>query len=374
MVLVFVVFIGTVALTNDDDQTPQKIDVVTNTDGSYFELGGDFLIESDILSVSLTSDGRMAFSLSNDVSSQYNYYSWSLTDENHTAYTTLSNGSGYVQYTGDSIAKTDLIMYYISQMPGEYKISVKCYIDNNGQHIYKTTYSGSVTYVGEITEKYTWKYLGKTYNAQVSFNFADYLHYKNLNKNSRAVTTYSKVVSFITYSDPTVIELANALKKAYGGNNTAGQDFASFILAFVQICFDYPPYIDTLSADMYQYGQDEYFAYPLEAIYYGMGDCEDTSILAAALFEACGYDAGVLILPGHAMAAVGLNSYTPEVYSHYLFEMISKTINGVTYYACETTIDPPTPFQGIGLVDSSGDNGKPYSSYVGHDGYGFYVI
>jgi len=373
-VLIFGAFLGVFDIVNNDSQTPQKVDIVMNKDGSYFELSGDFLTESDILSVSLTTDGRIAFSLSDRISAKYSDYYWWFVDDNHTAYTRSGSGLGYVPYAGLGIQKTEPVLYYNAQTLGEYDVSVECYVLKDSGYVCKATYSGTVTYVGEITEEYNWTYQGVPYSAQVSFSLIDYLNYKEMNTKGRAVTNYGNVISFITYNDPTIVELADSLKEAYGDRDTTGQDFAMFVLAFVQTCFEYPPSISGMGADMYQYGQNEYFAYPMEAIYYRMGDCEDTSILAAALFEALGYNAGVLILPGHAMAAVGLDSYSPGVYSHHLFEVISETVNGVTYYACETTAHPPGPIQGIGLVSLSGYNEKPYSSYVGKDGYNFYVV
>ena len=106
-----------------------------------------------------------------------------------------------------------------------------------------------------------------------------------------------------------------------------------------------------------------------------MGDCEDTSILLAALYKSLGYEAGVIIVPGHALAAVGLASYDPGSYSAFRYEIISKEIDGLTFYACETTIMVPLE---IGLVNKSGYNDRPYSEYIdtkiGTQHYGFFIV
>ena len=55
--------------------------------------------------------------------------------------------------------------------------------------------------------------------------------------------------------------------------------FADCVLAFVQIAADY-------QYDSDQFDKDEYWLYPVETLYYAHGDCEDTSILAAAIYSA----------------------------------------------------------------------------------------
>ena len=368
LILAFASLAG-VALVNYDHPPSEKTETQKINDDSYFELSGDFLSENDTFTVSLTDDGRIAFALNDDISAKYGYYSWHLFDEDNTAYVTTSNQYSLAQYTGENLNKAESTLYYLSQKPGEYDVSVNCYADSGMQNVL-ASYSGTVTLVGDIVKDYSWTYNSVAYSIELTFNYEDFRHYKDMNVNGRAVTNYSLTPSFVTYTDPVVAKLAAELLNAYGsGRDTTGQDFASYVLAFVQICFAYPPYTSAINADRFVYGQDEYFAYPLEVLYYGMGDCEDTSILAAALFEALGFDAGVIILPGHAVAAVGLDSYTGR--STKALEVISVSYNGETYYACETTVDV---FQGIGLITTQGDSGHLYSWYIGKDGYGLYPV
>ncbi len=61
----------------------------------------------------------------------------------------------------------------------------------------------------------------------------------------------------------------------------------------------------------------------------GGGDCEDTSILVAALLNRLGYDTGLLLLPDEQHVAVGV-SLTGVSGSCYLKD-------GVKYYYVETT-------------------------------------
>jgi len=69
------------------------------------------------------------------------------------------------------------------------------------------------------------------------------------------------------------------------------------IAKFVQDCVEYQYDTDTA-------GQDEYPRYPIETLYERQGDCEDTSILMAALLKEWGYDVGFLHLPGHVAVAI----------------------------------------------------------------------
>ena len=367
LVLTFGLLIGAAAFANE--KVPEKVDIQQATDSSYFELSGDFLLEKEIFTVALTSDGKISFTLNSDISSRSSYYSWRFFDSDHVSST---NTFMYSEYTGETIKKTEPVLYYLSQTPGRYIISVDCYTGPEGNYVFSEAYSGNVTYVGTVTRDYAWNYGGADRTAHVTFSYDEYRQYKDMNARSRAVYNYGRAVSFVTHDDPAVISLTGSLLDAYGsGRDTAGQDFASFVLAFVQICYGYPPYSSLMSADKYLYGQSEYFAYPLETIFHGMGDCEDTSILAAALFKALGYSAGVVLLPGHAVAAVGLDRYVPGPYSAASFEILSQTVDGITYYACETTVSSP---QGIGLITLQGNDGKPYSWYMGKLSYRFYIV
>ncbi|MDR0508473.1 MAG: zinc-ribbon domain-containing protein [Candidatus Methanoplasma sp.] len=373
IVAIFIVLmlavVGVVGLSQVEKYTISSKEIETQaiTDDTYFELSGDFLSRNEVFTVSLTNDGKIAFTLNDSISSKYAYYSWWLFDKDHVSST---NEFSYTEYTGERLEKTQPVLYYLSQKPGEYSVSVDCYTGSGGKYSYAATYSGTVTYVGYITKEYAWEYKGSPYSAQVTFKYDEYSVYRDMKVNSRAVIFYSMSASFVTYDNPVIVRLAISLLEAYGiGRDTTGPDFASFVLAFVQICFDYPPNSILMDADKYQYGQKEYFAYPLETIFHGMGDCEDMSILAASLFKILGYKAGIVILPGHALAAVGLEGYMPEPKDSY--EIIAQSINGVIYYACEVTADS---VQEIGLIDVVDCNGHPYSWHVGKNGYGFYTV
>jgi hypothetical protein len=348
------------------------VSIQTITEDTHFGLSGDFSPEKEIFTVSLIGDYKIAFALNENISSNYIYYSWKFFDNDEVASTSKQT---YSRYQGETMNKEEPVLYYLNQKIGEYDVSVDCYTESpDGAMAYSKTYSGKVSYVGNITKEYTWTYKGNTYSAKTTFGYDEYRSYRDIDSRNKALTEsrYKSVTGFVTYKDPAIVTLAESLLRAYGSDrDTSGQGFASFVLAFVQICFKYPPNTSSMGGDLYQYGQEEYFAYPIETLFYDMGECEDTSILAAALFKALGYGAGVVIIPGHAVAAVGLESYDPGIYLGRYYDVLSHTIDGVTYYACETTTQS---FQEIGLVSSSGYRNLPYSEYIGKDRYGFYIV
>ncbi len=130
--------------------------------------------------------------------------------------------------------------------------------------------------------------------------------------------------------DQYVKELADALTvlwaKEYHDDNKDMIDVAQFYAYFCQTAIDY--------ADDNTKGQNEYWKYPIETLVDGKGDCEDTSILLAALIQASGFEkysgaGGIFLLPGHAMAAIDVEALEGEQYeiSHFGFYPIETALH-----------------------------------------------
>ncbi len=94
-----------------------------------------------------------------------------------------------------------------------------------------------------------------------------------------------------------------------------------FVVAFVQSL----PYTE----DRVSTPWNEYPRYPIETLFDRGGDCEDTSILVAALLDCMGYDTALLLLYKESHAAVGV-SISGVSGSYY-------TVDGQRYYYLETT-------------------------------------
>ena len=174
------------------------------------------------------------------------------------------------------------------------------------------------------------------------------------------------VKDYVVVSD-TIRKLANDLWVLYSDNviNSPFHDirvldspelFANYVLAFVHNAADY-------ETDSSQFGEDEYWLYPIETLYYMHGDCEDTSILAAALYSAFTDIEGakdrilgtsLFLLPGHAMVGVNVSGGIPASDSTYKLD-----VAGTDYYFGETTIDGTEKWMGVGELDTS-----YYGAYV----------
>lgn len=234
----------------------------------------------------------------------------------------------------------------------------------------------------DVYHSYGWKFDGGKFSFSISYDAAEYLTQKNdTTYHHRTVaTTYGCIpnweatTNFVVIT-PTIVAIESYLKdlytKAYG-SCTTDQRYADFILSFIQLNFTYELDEDQYS-DNTHYKDQDYYAYPMETVYSGKGDCEDTTFLADAIYKQAGYKTAVVIIPGHAMAAVALDNYTaPNLSSG---EILKAVVEGVTYYACETTVNG---YQPVGA--SAGTySGEYYSHYIGrYSGtigyYGFYPV
>lgn len=81
-------------------------------------------------------------------------------------------------------------------------------------------------------------------------------------------------------------------------------------------------------SDLESTGQEEYWRFPVETLAEGVGDCEDSAILLAALLRRAGFRCAIVIAPGHAAVAVEVPHDSPGAYFEH---------GGVRYYYCETT-------------------------------------
>ncbi len=124
--------------------------------------------------------------------------------------------------------------------------------------------------------------------------------------------------SFIDPDDRYVREIASIIERGTEGLPDIAR--AQAALAFVQSAIGY-------AKDSAVYGQNEFWAYPVETLYLRSGDCEDKSILLCSIFGALGFDSILLDFEGHMAAAVDVEGAKG---AHY-------TLDGRAYYYCETT-------------------------------------
>ncbi len=314
-------------------------------DGSMGRVGDLYVVDPDglfTISSIVTADGSTEYSfvLRDDLASQYVGFKWYI------------EGASYY---GETTVKTEPEATWTVEegLSGEFTVNVRCTLPDTGSWFtYTRTYSADL-YLGHIEREFVWIYGDYRYTMTVGMDYPTYLKYDGTNGarlDKRAAYgngTYSVVNDFMVVDD-TVGSIARDLMYLYSQvyGTPTGQGYAEFVLAFVQSCFRY-------TEDIRQYGQEEYFAYPLETVYSMAGDCEDLSILYATVMDASGYDSGVFLIPGHAIGAVTLDVYVPgSVSAQYSGSVgtFSMTHGGATYYGCETTLGSNA--YGVGWIDS----------------------
>lgn len=188
---------------------------------------------------------------------------------------------------------------------------------------------------------------GRSYNATSSYRFSD--------------------LPDLVLPSGTTDSIATALADEFeriGGDVSDRRALADFIASFAQLAVSYPEPVTVdgkrMGEDWSTYGRDEYWATPMETLNLLQGDCEDKSILLAALYEAAGYEAAVCGIPGHVVAGVAIENFTEvskkrldELGVGWFLQASSAPVNGGdTMYRAVETIRGQTPVGYIGGGDS----------------------
>ncbi|MDO8634856.1 MAG: transglutaminase family protein, partial [Dehalococcoidia bacterium] len=121
--------------------------------------------------------------------------------------------------------------------------------------------------------------------------------------------------------DPYIDQLVREITDAALEGRFTEVEKLNFVVAFVQ---SLPYTVDSVTTPY-----NEYPRYPIETLFDRGGDCEDTSILVAALLDRMGYDVALLGLKDAKHMAVGVS--ISNVYGSYY------TYKDKKYYYLETT-------------------------------------
>jgi hypothetical protein len=166
---------------------------------------------------------------------------------------------------------------------------------------------------------FEWDYSGKHWTWNLSIPKALYDEYRSVPVSTRVRDGPAGYGFCTTTRDPYIQSLATELNKTTNSLGYSSYDQVSFVLAFVQSL----PY----TSDNVTEGYNEYPRFPIETLVDDGGDCEDTSILFAALTLNLGYGTVFLNPPNHYAVGI-LGNDLKGVYFTY---------NNKTYYYCETT-------------------------------------
>ena len=196
--------------------------------------------------------------------------------------------------------------------------------------------------------KYTWtsasinKELGdnvEIFEMDFTISGSAYLSQKKAKVDRDGTADQNKIKNYVIV-DETITDLSQKLYSKYiefvNIHPSLNTDvfFSDYIVGFVNCVIDYELDIDS-------HNRSEYWALPVETMYLGKGDCEDTSILAASIFYCLSSMDGaknwikgttVLTLPAHAMVGVQISSTIPGGQI-----VLNPDVLGKRYYVCETT-------------------------------------
>ncbi|MGB9929485.1 MAG: hypothetical protein ACPK85_13980 [Methanosarcina sp.] len=172
-----------------------------------------------------------------------------------------------------------------------------------------------LTSSGELYRTYSWEYKGQYLSLSMPLNAETYNVYHSRTRNR----DYDLFASD-PYDDWLIKDIADTLYSLSKENGVDQCKVPELCVSFAQSL--------NYTSDLESSGFDQYPRFPYETLYENGGDCEDTSILSAAILQEMGYDVVLLELPEHMAVGINCNSEQKGKY----FEYKDKK-----YYYLETT-------------------------------------
>ena len=162
-----------------------------------------------------------------------------------------------------------------------------------------------------IGRRYVWNFKRRPYTVLMIIDLERYNSYSGKERYD--------IPKLVEEGRTTIGNLTREFQRIFKQNrNWNRQDRVDFVLSFVQ---SLPYTLDDVTT-----GFDEFRRYAVETLIEGGGDCEDTTILVAAILRGLGEETALIFTPGHI--AIGVSGdYTGS----------SLTYNGIKYFYCETT-------------------------------------
>ena len=162
-----------------------------------------------------------------------------------------------------------------------------------------------------LGKRYVWNFKGKSYTVLMTIDIERYNSYDGKERYD--------IPQLVEEGRTTIGNLTREFQNVFERHREwSKQDRIDFVLSFVQSL----PY----THDDVTTGYDEFRRYAIETLIDGGGDCEDTTILVAAILRGLGEKTVLIFTPGHIALGVSGN-----------FTGASVTHNGTKYYYCETT-------------------------------------
>ena len=162
-----------------------------------------------------------------------------------------------------------------------------------------------------IGRRYVWNFKRKPYTVLMTIDLERYNSYSGKERYD--------IPKLVEEGRTTIGNLTREFQRIFKQNRSWNrQDRVDFVLSFVQ---SLPYTLDDVTT-----GYDEFRRYAVETLIEGGGDCEDTTILVAAILRGLGEKTALILTPGHI--AIGVSGD---------FTGSSLTYNGIKYFYCETT-------------------------------------
>lgn len=176
-----------------------------------------------------------------------------------------------------------------------------------------------------IDRTLSWQFEGHSYKIELNIKMHEFYFYES-HDIPRYHTTDAKVRTFITAEDAIIDHLAQEVTMRFLPNWSEGQK-AGLILAMIQ-SLEY-------AMDNETSGLMEYWSFPVETLFRGNGDCEDSSFLLASLYKNLGFQCVMVIFfptddssfEGHMGVAVSISEG----------EGFHYVLDGENYYYAEST-------------------------------------
>ena len=164
---------------------------------------------------------------------------------------------------------------------------------------------------GAIGRRYVWNFRGRHYTILMTIDLERYNSYSGKERYD--------IPKLVEEGRTTIRNLTREFQRTFKQHRDwSKQDRVDFVLSFVQ---SLPYTLDNVTT-----GYDEFRRYAIETLIEGGGDCEDTTILVAAILRGLGEKTALIFTPGHI--ALGVSGD---------FKGASINHNGTEYYYCETT-------------------------------------
>lgn len=145
---------------------------------------------------------------------------------------------------------------------------------------------------GTYTITHEWMHNGRPWTCEIKVPVSLYRYYQ------RRVHKSDDMVQFVLsdYDRQYVRSLVTSFREGGESAGYTDRDNLSNVISFVQSL--------RYATDMDSKWEDEYVRFPVETLVDGVGDCEDMSVLAAAILHEMGYDVMLVALPDHLALAV----------------------------------------------------------------------